>query len=116
MSQYTNSGPPGPGQYQPYQPNYGPPGAGPPQQSYNPGEVAQPGKPPVGPYGAAGPLPGRPLPPGSAANGPSSAPQYGHMNNVGSPSNSMGPPPGPGAPPGGPVKPGVQRYLILKWI
>ncbi|XP_071828864.1 protein transport protein Sec24C-like isoform X4 [Apostichopus japonicus] len=110
MSQYTNSGPPGPGQYQPYQPNYGPPGAGPPQQSYNPGEVAQPGKPPVGPYGAAGPLPGRPLPPGSAANGPSSAPQYGHMNNVGSPSNSLGPPPGPGAPPGGSVKPGVQRH------
>lgn len=112
MSQYNNSGPPVPGQYQPYQPNYGPPAAGPPQGPYNPGQVPPPGKPAVGPYGAAGPLSGRPLPPGTAANGPASVPQYGHVNNVGGPpppSNSMGPPPGHGAPPGGLMKDAPPR-------
>lgn len=115
MSQYNNSGPPVPGQYQPYQPNYGPPAAGPPQGPYNPGQVPPPGKPAVGPYGAAGPLSGRPLPPGTAANGPASVPQYGHVNNVGGPpppSNSMGPPPGHGAPPGGLMKDAPPRYVL----
>lgn len=103
MSQYANAGPPGPGQYQP---NYGPPGG-----AFNQGGTPQMSKPPVGPYGAAGPVQSGMPPQRHAANGPSGGPQYGlHTNNMAGPPNSMGPPPsGLGAPPGGPVKPHDQR-------